>query len=138
MRAPNAAELLQNPVVQLSLEQAWADSLVNDPAQRHEEGGWIYCEPGTGTTTVKRAQPGTNAEIDLDSPPLVPGYVVVATFHTHPNPSAEGWVAGPSEDDIQFAHEVGVPFLIRADNGCHVAGPNARRGGMNGNPGFPD
>jgi hypothetical protein len=39
---------------------------------------------------VRRAAAGAQATLDLSTPPVVPGAMVVATFHTHPNPSAEG------------------------------------------------
>ena len=138
MQAPTASELLNDPVVQQAIESAWADSLVDDPQHRHEEGGWIYFDPASRAITVRRAATGTRAELDLDTPPLVSGLVLVATFHTHPNPSAEGWQPGPSEDDEQFAWSAGVPWLIRADDGCHSAGPDSRRDGLAGNPGYPD
>jgi hypothetical protein len=73
----------------------------------------------------------------LNSPPLVAGSVVVATFHTHPNPSADGWDPRPSDDDELSANHLGVPCLIRADNGIHTTGPDSRRGGLSGDPGFP-
>ena len=33
----------------------------------------------------------------------LPDSVVAATFHTHPNPSGEGWEPGPSAADTQSA-----------------------------------
>jgi hypothetical protein len=75
--------------------------------------------------------------LDLSSPPLVPDSVVVATFHTHPNPSAEGWEPGPSAADTQSAWDFGVPCLIRTDNGIYLTGPDSRRGGLIGPPGYP-
>ncbi len=75
--------------------------------------------------------------LDLSTPPLVPDSVVVATFHTHPNPSAEGWEPGPSAADTQSAWIFGVPCLIRADNGVYLTGPDSRRGGLTGAPGYP-
>jgi hypothetical protein len=48
MRAPTAADLLNDPPVQQALEQAWIDSLPGDPAQRHEEGGWVSLSTTTG------------------------------------------------------------------------------------------
>src|SRR5262249_2063053 len=105
---------------------------------RHEEGGWAFANVTTGEISVRRSVAGTRALLDLNTPPVVPGSVVVATFHTHPNPSAEGWEPGPSPSDTNSAWLLGVPCLIRADNGIHVTGPNVRRGGLAGNPGFPD
>jgi hypothetical protein len=65
------------------------------------------------------------------------GYYLVATFHTHPNPSTEGWYPGPSVEDSRSAWFLGVPCIIRADDGVYTTGPNSRRGGLNGDPGFP-
>jgi hypothetical protein len=113
------------------------DSLPHDPALRHEEGGWVYMDLASGQLLVRRTMPGLTASIDLLSPPAVAGAVVVATFHTHPNPSAEGWNPGPSSADDISASSLGVPCLIRADDGVHTTGPDSRRGGLAGGPGFP-
>lgn len=136
-QAPTAAELLARPEVQAALQQAWVDSLPGDAVNRHEEGGWIYMEPTTGQIAVQRASSGLRAALDLGNPPLIPGSVVVATFHTHPNPTAEGYFGGPSGFDELSADALGVPCLIRADDGDHTAGPERRRGGLTGNPGLP-
>lgn len=136
-RAPTAAELLANPVVQAALDGAWIDSHPNDVAMRREQGGWIFLDLGTGALIVERADPGNLNTIDLWDPPLVAGAVVVAIFHTHPNPSAEGWVTGPSASDAYNDALAGVPDLIRADDGVHISGPDSRRGGLAGGPGFP-
>jgi hypothetical protein len=137
MQAPTSDELLKDPTVLRVLDEAWTDSLVNDPAQRHEEGGWIYCDTTTGAIITRRAPSGEHAELDVSSPPSVAGSVVVGTFHTHPNPSAEGWDSGPSDQDTKSASLLGVPCFIRADDGIHSTGPESRRGGMTGHPGFP-
>ena len=137
MQAPTAAELLTDPAVLQALEGAWADSLPAVPARRHEEGGWVYADTATGAVTTRRAPAGGQAELDLDAPPVVPGCVVVATFHTHPNPAAEGWTTGPSPGDVRSAWALGVSCLIRAEDGVHVAGPDSRRGGLAGGPGYP-
>ncbi len=137
MQAPTAAQLLKDPAVQQALEQAWTDSLPADPAQRHEEGECIYLDVATGAVSARRAPAGARTELDLKTPPVVPGAVVVATFHTHPNPSAEGWSPGPSGSDTQSAQLLGVPCLIRAEDGVHTTGPSSRRGGLAGGPGYP-
>jgi hypothetical protein len=137
MPVPTTADLLNEPLVRQALEQAWLDSLPADPAQRHEEGGWIYMDVSTGAIAVRRAPAGAQATLDLSTPVVVPGSVVVATFHTHPNPSADGWEPGPSPADTQSAWLFGVPCLIRADNGIHATGPDSRRGGLAGGPGYP-
>ena len=137
MQAPTVANLLKDLIVRQALEQAWMDSLPADPAQRHEEGGWVYADTTTGAITVQRAPAGVRASLDLNTPPIVPDAVVVATFHTHPNPSAEGWNPGPSAADTRSAWLFGVPCLIRADDGVHTTGPDSRRGGLAGGPGYP-
>jgi hypothetical protein len=137
MQAPTAAELLNESSVQKAIDEAWADSLPGDPTRRHEEGGWIYMDASTRAIAVRRAPAGDRAALDLSAPPLVPGSFVVATFHTHPNPSAEGWKSGPSAEDIRSAWLFGVPCLIRADDGVHVTGPASRRGGLLGAAGYP-
>src|SRR6516162_5883181 len=116
MQAPTAADLLNDPVVQQALEQAWSDSLPGDPVQRHEEGGWIFMDNTSAVVLARRAATGAQTSLDLSTPPVVLGAVVVATFHTHPNPSADGWEPGPSAADTRTAWLFGVPCLIRADD----------------------
>ena len=135
---PTRDELASNSVVADALENAWLDSQTTDPANRHEEGGWIYCNKTTGEVTVKRAMKGSTAMIDLSNPPENEETVVVGTFHTHPNPASEGWATGPSSGDTISAELLGIPCIIRAEDGIHSTGPDQRRGGLNGNPGFPD
>jgi len=78
-----------------------------------------------------------------DSRPDVPeerheeGGWIVAKFHTHPNPSSEGWMTRPSASDRAIDARHGVPDLILADDGIHVSGPEIRRGGLTGGPGYP-
>lgn len=136
-RPPTAAELLAEPMVQAALTQAWLDSDASDPLKRHEEGGWIYLDTINGQLTIRRAPPGIGASIDLARPQIVPGAVIVAEFHTHPNPSADGWNPGPSVLDMVVDTRHGVPDLIQADNGTYVSGPAERTGGLAGGPGFP-
>ena len=83
------------------------------------------------------AASGNGSAIDLSNPPGFAGKVVVGKFHTHPNPSAEGWAPGPSAADQIVDALHGVPDLIRSDNGIHVSGPHSRRGGFAGGPGYP-
>jgi hypothetical protein len=136
--APTVAEMASNAAVLAALDGAWADSALGDPLTRHEEGGWIYFDPATATYHVRRAAAGGTADLDLADPPLIPGAFVVGTFHTHPNPASEGWQTGPSDSDTNSAWLLGVPCIIRAEDGVHTTGPDSRRGGLSGNPGFPD
>ena len=137
IEAPTIADLLKDQLVLKALEDAWSDSQPNDAAHRHEEGGWIFMDLTSGQLLVRRAQAGSKAAIDLNQPPLVPGATVVAKFHTHPNPSAEGWIPGPSAADHKSAALHGVPSFIRADDGIHSTGPDSRRGGLGNGPGYP-
>lgn len=137
MQAPTAAELLRNPLVQAALDGAWTDSLPADRTRWHEEGGWIYADITTGAISVARAPSGAQAMLDVSNPPVVPGSTVVATFHTHPNPTVEGWDPRPSRADTESARLLGVPCLIRTDVGDFTTGPESRRGGLGGGPGFP-
>jgi len=137
MSAPTAAQLLNHPTVRQALDDAWKDSCPHDPQLRHEEGGWIYLDLSTGEIQTRRAGAGLQAELNLDSPPAVTGAVVVGVFHTHPNPTAGGWYGGPSEADRLADERDGVPDLIRADDGIHLSGPESRRGGLGGGPGYP-
>jgi hypothetical protein len=137
MQAPTITELLADAGVLQAFEDAWKDSQPDDPSNRHEEGGWIYMDIATGNFAVRRAPAGARAAINLNHPPIVPGATVVAKFHTHPNPTAEGWHAGPSAADVANAARHGVPSLIRADDGMHWTGPPSRRGGVGNGPGYP-
>lgn len=134
---PTAAELLATSEVQAALDQAWADSQADDAAARHEEGGWIYLDLTTGQLATQRAKRGARAGINLSAPPVVAGAVVVGKFHTHPNPKAEGWKTGPSASDTYYDNLDGVPDLIKAEDGIHLSGPDSRRGGLGGGPGYP-
>jgi hypothetical protein len=136
--APSASELAQMPEVMQALEQAWIDSEPGNRSKRHEEGGWIYWDQSTNAIMILRAARGMKSRIDLETPPVFKHKMVIAKFHTHPNPSSEGWDTGPSQSDMIYDEEDGVPDLIRADDGLHFSGPDRRRGGLNGNPGYPN
>src|SRR5205809_277389 len=98
-KVPTASELCNDPLVMRALQEVWVDSLPGDPAQRHEEGGWIYVELVTGRISTIRAPSGSRSGLSLANPPTVAGALVVGTFHTHPNSTAEGWNSGPSRVD---------------------------------------
>jgi hypothetical protein len=120
-----------------ALADAWVDSQVSDPANRHEEGGWIYLDLATGAVATRRTPAGSRSRLSLANPPLLPNHVIVGTFHTHPNPASEGWATGPSTQDEHAARYSGVPWLIRAEDGDYSTGPDSRRGGLQGSPGYP-
>ncbi len=136
-RPPSASELLAHPEVARALVEAWGDSQVDDPSNRHEEGGWIYLNLANGEIATRRAPAGTRSRLSLGNPSLLPDHIVVGTFHTHPNPASEGWETGPSTQDGAAAAYSGVPWLIRAEDGDHLAGPDSRRGGTGGSFGYP-
>lgn len=137
LAAPTAAELLANPVVQQALQDAWADSQPHDPARRHEEGGWVYMDVSSGKVSIRRSRSGIQDRIDLGQPEIVLMSVVVAKFHTHPNPTSEGWNPEPSALDEYYDDLHGVPDLIVSDSGTFVSGPDSRRGGLAGPAGYP-
>ena len=136
--APSAAEIAAMPEVIQAIELAWVDSEPDNASKRHEEGGWIYWDPKKSVVAVVRVKRGARAGINFENPPVLKTKYLIAKFHTHPNPSAEGWNTGPSESDMMFDELDGVPDLIRADDGIHVSGPERRRGGLRGNPGYPE
>jgi hypothetical protein len=90
-----------------------------------------------GLFVTRRAPSGTRSRLSLANPPILAGHVIVGTFHTHPNPASEGWATGPSGQDQRAANYTGVPWLIRAEDGDYNTGPDSRRGGLSGGPGYP-
>jgi len=88
--SPSSDDLLNHTIVRQALEQAWNDSLPNDPTRRHEEGGWINMDMQSGQLSIKRSEVFYRAAIDLSNPPIEKGSIIVGKFHTHPHPTAEG------------------------------------------------
>ncbi len=136
-KPPTASELLAHPAVVQAMDEARAESGVDVPENRHEEGEWIYMDLATAAIATRRAPTGTRSRLSLADPPLLPTHLIVGTFHTHPNPASEGWATGPSTQDERAARLTGVPWLIRAEDDVHVAGPVSRRGGLGGGAGYP-
>ena len=146
---PTAEELRQSPVVKGALKAAYADTNAGNPKLAHEEGGWIYMNVKNKDLITLRADPGppgTGAkgyyEIDLNHPKLIPGYVVVGTYHAHPltldqlKPLGK-WPRGPSApDDIIQARKQGVPGFVIDPSGVYPYGPDQRLRLDNG-LGFP-
>ena len=137
IEAPSGTELLADPTVQSAFAAAWADSFADDPQLRHEEGGFIYYNPTTGKIAVRRTLPGRRNELDLSSPPPVKDSYLVGLFHTHPSPSATGWMPDPSAEDHKLADGAGVPFFTISEEQVYVIGPARRVGGCDGPTGFP-
>lgn len=137
MDAPTAGELQANPVVQAAFAAAWADSFPDDLVLRHEEGGFIYSNPTTGETVIRRAPPGGLDFIDLSFPPTVPGAFLVATYHTHAIRPKGRISAQPSDEDRFHAFDSGVPWFVVSHEGVFVTGPDRRVGGLSGPNGYP-
>ena len=137
MDAPTVRELLDSEVVITALEDAWIDSRADHPEFRREQGGWIFVNLTSGELFAVRAHSEFQSELELFEAPSVAGSMVVATYHTHPNPSSAGWYPGPSNHDARSAWILGVPCIIRADDGIYTTGPTARRGGLTGSSGYP-
>lgn len=132
-----AKELSVHPVVVAAFTAAWADSLSDDAKLRHEEGGWIYQHTSKVEIMIRRALPGLRDRIDLTRPSAVSDHFLVATYHTHPNPTAEGWLPEGSPDDYYNGNVTGVPWFIISDLGVTWVGPDRRRCGLAGPPDFP-
>jgi hypothetical protein len=99
---------LADPAIIAELRSAWRDSVADDPANRHEEGGYILVMPD-GSYEVERWRRGEQSYIDpppLDENHCYNGKAVVAAFHTHPNPPQDEmgreWEQGPGGSDRRW------------------------------------
>jgi hypothetical protein len=115
-----------SPQVQAAMRQAWADSQADDPAHRHEEGGYIVRNPD-GTYGVERWPRGQgNASIDpppRDAQGRYNGKDVVGEFHTHPNPPVDengrNWTQGGHPGDwngIRDENYPGDSYIVSRDS----------------------
>ena len=135
-------EVLGDFTVQAELARAWMDTLRDiNPAQPDpkyqsvvkapEEGGWIYAaeQPGVGPKFVVVRAPRSDQgnEISLDPVPRMPGFKPVATFHTHPESGLPGKTLGPSTNDLQNAHDRGLPGIVVGMGGALPYGPKAAK-----------
>lgn len=99
--------LLRDPAVISGIRQAWEDSRAEDAAQRHEEGGYIV-RLGMLLKIQRwpRGQRGRIAPPALDDRNCYNGGVVIAAFHTHPNPPIDEndaeWEQEPSASDRRW------------------------------------
>ena len=111
-------DLHTHPLIAAEMNRAWQESQAGDPAARHEEGGYIVriLDLSYG---VDRWPRGDRSRIF--PPPLQVGNryndrVVIAAFHTHPNPplDEEGreWDQGPSESDRRWHARKLLPGFV--------------------------
>jgi hypothetical protein len=144
---PAGATLVADPSVQAALATAWAAcnaalTCGGGPTTAHEEGGWIYLDIITGSTSTRSAVAGAQASIDLWNPPEVPDSVVVATFHVHPNVGPCWGAPFLSPADVTNANKRGVPNIVRGAfpavaNISDVSGGPAKRLHLAGPKPFP-
>ncbi len=91
---------VDDPEVRRQLRRAWEDSQPGT-ADAHEEGGFIL-RLADGRFTIERWPRGAQDEIEV--PPHSDGRrgaaVILATFHTHPNPGPT-YQQEPSPTDIR-------------------------------------
>lgn len=135
-------EVLGDFTVQAELARAWMDTLRDiNPAQpdakyqtvvkAKEEGGWVYAaeQPGVGPKFVVVRAPHSDQgnEISLDPVPRMPGFKPVATFHTHPESGLPGKTLGPSTNDLQNAHDRGLPGIVVGMGGALSYGPKVAK-----------
>ena len=132
-----SARILDDEAVRGLILRAWQESEAGTE-KAHEEGGFIYYKPTTGTIAIRRVAPGTRNSIDLSNPLPVEGTFLVATYHTHPTPPGGRVTAEPSDLDWKYANESGVPWFVISHEGNYVAGPDRRFGGCVGNPLYPN
>lgn len=90
------------------MNRAWRESRPADQADRHEEGGYIVYHPDR-SLGVERWPRGEKFRIVpplLDANTCYNGKVVIAAFHTHPNPpideNGQEWEQGPSQSDRRW------------------------------------
>jgi hypothetical protein len=150
-RFPYLEEIMRDPAVVAALDLAWRDTNADivPVISAAEQGGWIYMNLRTGRLTIIRKEnrlgpanrPGENQQgylnINLNSPQLIAGSVVVAIFHTHPSVP----FTGASDPDRALDTFHGVPGIIRGRDGQYdFTGPERRAGDFQSAaryPGFP-
>jgi hypothetical protein len=101
-------DLLSDPALVAEINRAWQESQPDDSADRHEEGGYIAMNPDL-SYSVERWPRGGSSHIlppPLDANNRYNGKMVVAAFHTHPNPPIDDagreWEQAPSESDRRW------------------------------------
>jgi hypothetical protein len=111
-------DLLLTPTIVAELDRAWEDSNADDPTDRHEEGGFILRNTDL-TYGVERWPRGGQSRImppSLDASNCYNGVIVVAAFHTHPNPPVDEmgreWGQAPSESDKRWHRHRKLPGFV--------------------------
>jgi len=116
---------IDDPNVRKEMKQAWTDSQADDPAERHEEGGYIV-KNEDGSYGVERWPRGGGSSIEpppRESEGKYNGKEIVGEFHTHPNPpideKGKQWTQGGHEGDwraIAGENYPGESYIISMDH----------------------
>jgi hypothetical protein len=118
--------LLQDANVDSALRQAWIESHPDAPevprgqsgSLKQEQGGFIYWNKTTGMLEIERLPAGGRDRLPGKPSANTAQRELVASFHTHPNTAAEGYVADPSPADRAFVRTVTlVPEIIETHDG---------------------
>jgi hypothetical protein len=111
--------LLADPAVIAAINRAWRDSQADDPTHRHEEGGYIVLKTDFSHGVERWARGGQSRILPppLEADNCYNVRVVLATFHTHPNPAIDEagreWEQGPSASDRRWhAHRKLRGFVV--------------------------
>ncbi|KDQ12636.1 hypothetical protein BOTBODRAFT_413923 [Botryobasidium botryosum FD-172 SS1] len=136
---PTARDIYNDRDIRNAFQDAWDRSFPNRE-NCWEQGGYIYGqgERSTLKLTTREATPGDQDSqthpvgramaIDLSNPPRVPGWTLVANFHTHPlspNPPING-NPNPSDNDLLNAWDRQVPGFVIGRGGIITYGVNQR------------
>jgi hypothetical protein len=92
-------ELIHHESVRHALRQAWDESSPGS-YEAHEEGGFLL-RSADGSIVIERWPVGLKKRIFVPEHPggRRYGLVIVATFHTHPNPN-RAYIQEPSRNDV--------------------------------------
>ena len=104
----NDVDPLTAPAIRVEISRAWGESAADDPANRHEEGGYIVLNANLSYRVERwpRGERSRSFPPSLDINNRYQDKEVVAAFHTHPNPPVDEagreWEQGPSESDRRW------------------------------------
>src|SRR5438105_621708 len=140
---------LADPSVRAAIREAWEDSAPDDPARRHEEGGYIL-QDDDGSYSVARWPHGGPARI-IPPPRAADGTYqgrrVTGEFHTHPNPAVDEWgrfwqeepspgdiagIRGEAYPDDSYVIGHGRVYRVGNDGSTSALGPRADVLGLSG------